>query len=52
MAGIIELYRNVIIAGWPASAFVLEMAIVTSVMTLVLGVIVFKRLELHFDDYM
>jgi ABC-type polysaccharide/polyol phosphate export permease len=52
MAGIIELYRNAIMAGYPASALVLKMAIVTSVITLLLGVMVFRRLELHFDDYM
>jgi ABC-type polysaccharide/polyol phosphate export permease len=52
MAGIIELYRNVLVAGWPASAMVLEMAVITSLITLVAGVVVFRRLELHFDDYM
>ena len=51
MAGIIELYRNVLVAGWPASALVLEMALGTSLITLVLGIFVFSRLELHFDDY-
>jgi lipopolysaccharide transport system permease protein len=52
MAGIIELYRNVLVAGWPASALVLEMAVGTSLITLVVGIFVFSRLELHFDDYM
>ncbi len=52
MAGIIELYRNVLVAGWPASAMVLEMAVATSLVTLIVGIIVFRRLELHFDDYM
>ncbi len=51
MAGIIELYRNTLVAGWPASKLVLQMAIVTSVVTLVAGIFVFKRLEPHFDDY-
>jgi len=31
---------------------VLEMAVITSLITLVAGVVVFRRLELHFDDYM
>src|SRR5579872_2239828 len=52
MAGIIELYRNVLVAGWPASAMVLEMAVATSLVTLIVGIVVFRRLELHFDDYM
>src|SRR5579872_5369018 len=51
MAGIIELYRNTMVAGWPASPLVLQMAVVTSLVTLVGGFIVFKRLEPHFDDY-
>ena len=51
MAGIIELYRNTMVAGWPASLLVVEMAVVTSVITLVIGVLVFRRLEPHFDDY-
>ena len=52
MAGIIELYRNILVAGWPASMLVLQMAIITSVITLAAGVLVFRRLEPHFDDYM
>lgn len=51
MAGIIELYRNVLIAGWPASPLVLQMAVITSLITLVGGFLVFRRLEPHFDDY-
>lgn len=51
MAGIIELYRNVLVAGWPASRLVLQMAVITSLITLVAGVLVFRRLEPHFDDY-
>ena len=51
MAGIIELYRNVMVAGWPASKLVLQMAVLTSVVTLVAGVMLFRRLEPHFDDY-
>ena len=51
MAGIIELYRNVLVAGWPASRLVLQMAVITSVATLVAGVVLFRRLEPHFDDY-
>jgi lipopolysaccharide transport system permease protein len=52
MAGIIELYRNTLVAGWPASMLVVEMAVITSVITLVAGVMVFRRLEPHFDDYL
>jgi lipopolysaccharide transport system permease protein len=51
MAGIIELYRNVLVAGWPASMLVLQMAVITSLITLAVGVFVFRRLEPHFDDY-
>jgi ABC-type polysaccharide/polyol phosphate export permease len=51
MAGIIELYRDTMVAGWPASPMVLQMAVVTSLITLVAGVLVFRRLEPHFDDY-
>jgi ABC-type polysaccharide/polyol phosphate export permease len=51
MAGIIELYRNTLIAGWPASMVVVEMALITSLITLVAGVVVFRRLDPHFDDY-
>jgi lipopolysaccharide transport system permease protein len=52
MAGIIELYRNVLVAGWPPSMLVVQMAILTSVVTLVVGVLVFRRLEPQFDDCM
>jgi lipopolysaccharide transport system permease protein len=52
MAGIIELYRNTLVAGWPPSMLVAEMAVITSTITLVAGVMVFRRLEPHFDDYM
>jgi lipopolysaccharide transport system permease protein len=52
MAGIIELYRNVLVAGWPASTMVLQMAVITSLITLTVGVIVFRRLEPNFDDYL
>lgn len=51
MAGIIELYRNTLVAGWPASRMVLQMAVITSLITLAAGVFVFRRLEPHFDDY-
>jgi ABC-type polysaccharide/polyol phosphate export permease len=51
MAGIIELYRNSLVAGWPASLLVVEMTVVTSLLTLAAGVFVFRRLEPHFDDY-
>jgi lipopolysaccharide transport system permease protein len=51
MAGIIELYRNVLVAGWPASKIVAAMALVTSMVTLVAGVVIFRRLDPHFDDY-
>ena len=51
MAGIIELYRNIMVAGWPVSPIVLQMAVITSLITLVVGVLVFRRLEPHFDDY-
>lgn len=51
MAGIIELYRNTLVAGWPASTMVAEMALATSVITLLAGLLVFRRLEPHFDDY-
>jgi len=50
---IIELYRNVLVAGWPASAMVLEMASITSLITLVAGVVVFQAFGGSiFDDYM
>ena len=52
MAGIIELYRNVLVAGWPASKLVLQMAVITSFVTLVAGVMLFRRLEPDFDDYL
>jgi len=51
MAGILELYRNTLMAGWPASPLVLQMAVITSLITLVGGFLVFRRLEPHFDDY-
>jgi len=51
MAGIIELYRNTLVAGWPASAMVIQMAILTSLVTLGAGVLAFRYLEPHFDDY-
>ncbi|HLI81282.1 MAG TPA: ABC transporter permease [Candidatus Binataceae bacterium] len=51
MAGIIELYRNTLVAGWPASKMVVEMALITSMVTLVAGIVIFRRLEPHFDDY-
>jgi lipopolysaccharide transport system permease protein len=51
MAAIIELYRNTLIAGWPASMIVVQMALVTSAITLIAGVVVFRRLDPHFDDY-
>ena len=50
MAGIIELYRNTLVAGWPASKLVLQMAVITSLVTLAAGIVVFRRLEPHFDD--
>jgi lipopolysaccharide transport system permease protein len=52
MAGIIELYRNVLVAGWPPSMRVVQMAILTSLITLVVGIFVFRRLEPQFDDCM
>jgi lipopolysaccharide transport system permease protein len=51
MAGIIELYRNVLVAGWPASMMVLQMTVATTLVTLATGIFVFRRLEPHFDDY-
>jgi len=51
MAGIIELYRNTLVAGWPASMMVVQMAVITSLITLAAGVLVFRRLEPHFDDH-
>jgi lipopolysaccharide transport system permease protein len=52
MAGTIELYRNVLLAGWPPSMMVVKMSIITSLAMLIIGVLVFRRLEPQFDDYM
>jgi homopolymeric O-antigen transport system permease protein len=52
MAGIIELYRNVLLAGWPPSILVAKMATVTSLVVLTIGILVFRRLDPLFDDYM
>ena len=52
MAGIIELYRNVLLAGWAPSMIVVKMSIVTSLVVLTIGIVVFRRLDPQFDDYM
>lgn len=52
MAGIIELYRNVLLAGWPASMLVVKMSIVGSLVVLIIGILVFRRLDPYLDDYM
>jgi len=52
MAGIIELYRNVLLAGWPPSILVVKMAAITSLVVLTIGILVFRRLDPLFDDYM
>jgi len=51
MAGIVELYRDAVVAGWPASWLVVQMTLITSLIFLVGGFLVFRRLEPHFDDY-
>jgi lipopolysaccharide transport system permease protein len=51
MAGIAELYRDAVVAGWPAQWIVVQMAVLTSLIFLVGGFLVFRRLEPHFDDY-
>ncbi len=51
MAGIIELYRDTLVLGHLPSLQVVEMATLSSVATLVAGLVIFKRLEPHFDDY-
>jgi len=52
MAGIIELYRSVLLAGWPPSMLVVKMSIMTSVVVLTVGILVFRRLDPQLDDYM
>lgn len=51
MAGIIELYRMVLLTGVPFDGFVAFMATITSVFWLVLGIVVFRRAEPDFDDH-
>ncbi|HVN27516.1 MAG TPA: ABC transporter permease [Candidatus Binataceae bacterium] len=51
MAGIVELYRDVVVAGWPVSRTVFQMTVLTSLIFLIGGFLVFRRLEPHFDDY-
>ena len=51
MAGITELYRDAVVAGWPAQWMVVKMSVLMSVIFLVGGFLVFRRLEPHFDDY-
>ncbi|MFI5352346.1 MAG: ABC transporter permease [Candidatus Binatales bacterium] len=51
MAGIIEIYRDALTLGMLPARAVLGMAVLTSAITLAAGVVVFRRLEPYFDDY-
>lgn len=51
MAGIVAMYRAVILEGAMPSAFVVGMALCGSLVVVVLGVVAFRRAEPYFDDY-
>ncbi len=51
MAGIIETYRDALTEGILPARSVIGMAVLMSTITLVAGVLVFRRLEPYFDDY-
>lgn len=51
MAGIVESYRQTILHGALPSPSVLLIAAATSLATLVLGIVAFRRLEPNFDDH-
>src|SRR5262249_25507613 len=52
MASIVEIYRQALVYGTLPSARVLAMAGATSLAALAVGVVIFWRLEPHFDDYL
>lgn len=51
MAGIVAMYRQLILEGALPSAFVLGMALATSLVVVMLGTVAFRRAEPYFDDY-
>ncbi len=51
MAGIVEFYRDTLVLGQLPARNVVGMAVLTSAAVLVMGYLVFRRLEPHFDDY-
>jgi len=52
MAGIVEIYRQTLVQGTLPSPRVLTMGVATSLAALAVGVVIFWRLEPHFDDYL
>ncbi len=51
MAGIIEIYRDTLTQGMLPSRSLVSITIVASALMLAAGIIVFRRLEPYFDDY-
>ncbi len=51
MAGIVESYRETLVSGVLPGPRVVGSAVITSLVTLVVGIVVFRRAEPYFDDY-
>lgn len=51
MAGIVESYRQTLLMGVLPGPRVIGSAVITSGITLIVGIVVFRRAEPHFDDY-
>lgn len=51
MAGIVEMYRGLVLYGQPPPPDVIVMAVITSGVALLVGLTVFAHAEPHFEDY-
>ena len=51
-SGIVEIHRSLIIDGAVPSIEVLAMSAVTTVVVLILGIVVFRRRQQNFEDYL